>query len=188
MTSETIDRQKALSIIEKYIKNINLFHHMLAVEACMRWYAKTRNADQEKWGLTGLLHDFDWEIHPSSESHPCKGAEILRDNGVGEEIIKAILTHGNDPLYPRITDLEKYLYACDELTGFITAVALVRPSKSLSDLEPSSIKKKWKDKAFAAAVNRFEIENATADIGIPLWTHVANVITAMREISAELGL
>ena len=139
-------------------------------------------------GVVGLLHDFDWEIHPTLEEHPLKGAAILRQRGVSEEIVRAILSHGVETGVPRTSRLEKALYACDEITGLITAVALVRPSRVLADLEASSVKKKWKDRAFAAAIDRQEIEQAAQDLGVPVWEHVGNVIVAMRKIAPELGL
>lgn len=188
MDEKIFPREKALSIVNEYVKSVNLKRHMLAVEVCMRFYAKLFNTDADLWGITGLLHDFDWEIHPNSETHPFSGADLLRQKGVDEEIVKAILSHGEDPRFPRTTKLEKCLCACDELTGFITAVALVRPSRSLSDLTSDSVKKKWKNQAFAAAVDRTCIEKSVADFGLSLWEHVDNVIFAMREISRELGL
>jgi len=182
-----MDRDQALSLVRQYVKNGSLINHMLAVEAAMRFYAGKYGEDPDMWGLTGLLHDFDWEIHPSLEEHPLAGAPILRENGVSEEIITAILSHGSAGI-PRQTRLHKALYACDEITGLITAVALVRPSRSLYDLTASSVKKKWKDKAFAAGANREEIAQAAADFGVDLWIHVDNVILAMRGIAPELGL
>ena len=181
-------REEALAIVNTYIKNRHLVNHMLAVEAAMRFYAKKLNQDEELWGVTGLLHDFDWEIHPNAEEHPLAGAPLLREKGVPEEVIQAILSHGDHPEYPRVTLLQKGLFACDELTGLITAVALVRPSKSLYDLEASSVKKKWKDKAFAAGTNREEMERGAEDFGVPLWEHCTNVILAMRSIAKELDL
>ncbi|MGB9669164.1 MAG: HDIG domain-containing metalloprotein [Anaerolineales bacterium] len=183
-----MNRQEALDLVHQYVKNENLIHHMLAVEAAMRFYAEKYGEDAELWGIVGLLHDFDWEIHPTLEEHPQAGAPILRQHGVPEEIIHAVLSHADHTGIARINRMEKALYACDELTGLITAVALVRPSRSLSDLEVSSVKKKWKDKAFAAGANRQEIEKATQELGIDLWEHVGNVITAMRRIAPELGL
>jgi putative nucleotidyltransferase with HDIG domain len=183
-----MDRTEALAFVRQYVKNEGLVRHMLAVEAAMRWYAEKLGQDVELWGLTGLLHDFDWEIHPTLTEHPLKGAAILRERGVSDEIIQAILSHGVETGVTRQSPMDKALYACDEITGFITAVALVRPSRSLSDLEASSVKKKWKDKAFAAAVDRQEIALAAEDFGVELWQHVANVILAMRTISKELGL
>lgn len=181
-------RDDALGIVNEYVKNQNLVRHMLAVEAVMRLYADKFGEDVETWGLTGLLHDFDWEIHPDLSQHPVAGAPILRQRGVPEEIVRAILSHGVDTGVLRQTRMEKALLACDEITGLVTAVALVRPSRSLADLEVSSVKKKWKDKAFAAGADRLEIEKETQDFGVELWEHVGNVIQAMRGIAGELGL
>jgi putative nucleotidyltransferase with HDIG domain len=183
-----MDRDAAMAIVRKYVKGENLINHMLAVEAAMRYYAEKYREDVELWGITGLLHDFDWEIHPSLEEHPAAGASILRANGVPEEIVLAILSHGTAGSVPRDTLLRKALVACDEITGLITAVALVRPSRSLYDLTSASVKKKWKDRAFAAGANREEISQAAADFGVELWEHVDNVILAMRRIAPQLGL
>lgn len=161
---------------------------MVAVEAAMRFYAQKFGEDADIWGITGILHDFDWEIHPTLEQHPMAGAPILRECGVPEEIVHAILSHADHTGVPRETSMQKALYACDEVTGLITAVALVRPSRSLCDLEPSSVKKKWKDRAFAAGANRDEIAKAAQEFNIELWEHVGNVIVAMRTIAPELGL
>jgi predicted hydrolase (HD superfamily) len=181
-------REEALSIVRYYVKNEHLVNHMLSVEAAMLFYARKLNQPEEIWGITGLLHDFDWEIHPTAADHPLAGAPLLREKGVSEEIIHAILTHGDHLDYPRETLLQKGLFACDEITGLITAAALVRPSKSLYDLEASSVKKKWKDKAFAAGVNREEMEKGAEAFGVPLWEHCTNVIMAMRGIAPTLGL
>ncbi len=183
-----MNRPEALSIVQEYVKNQNLVNHMLAVEAAMRFYARKLGADEELWGLTGLLHDFDWEIHPTLAEHPQAGAPILRERGVPEEIIRAILSHADHTGVPRETPMQKALYANDEITGLVTAVALVRPSRSLYDLTSSSVKKKWKDKAFAAGANRDEIARATQEFGMDLWEHTDNVILAMRGIAPELGL
>jgi putative nucleotidyltransferase with HDIG domain len=183
-----MNRDEALNIVREYVKNENLIKHMLAVEAAMRFYAAKFGEDQELWGVTGILHDFDWEIHPTLEEHPTAGAPILREKGVPEEIVRAILSHADHSGIPRQTHMEKALYACDEITGLITAVALVRPSRSLNDLEASSVKKKWKDRAFAAGANREEIAKAAQEFNIELWEHVGNVILAMRTIAGELGL
>jgi putative nucleotidyltransferase with HDIG domain len=183
-----MDRTEALALVREYVKNENLVRHMLAVEAAMRYYAEMFGEDVETWGLTGLLHDFDWEIHPTLEHHPQDGAAILREHGVPEVIIRGILSHADHTGVPRQSRMEKALLACDELTGLITAVVLVRPSRSLADLEVSSVKKKWKDKAFAAGANREEIARATEAFGIGLWEHVGHVIQAMRRIALELGL
>jgi putative nucleotidyltransferase with HDIG domain len=183
-----MNRPEALALVREFVKNENLVRHMLSVEAAMRFYAETYGADVEQWGLTGLLHDFDWEIHPTLEEHPMLGALILRERGVDEEIIQAILSHAERTGVPRDTPMRKALWACDEITGLITAVALVRPSRSLLDLEASSVKKKWKDKAFAAGTDRAEMEHAAADFGVELWEHVGNVTLAMRGIAPDLGL
>ncbi len=182
-----MNRSDALAIVREYIKNENLVRHMLAVEAAMRFYAEKFGEDVKTWGNTGLLHDFDWEIHPSLEQHPQDGAPILRERGVPEEIVRAIQSHADHTGVPRQTPMEKALYACDEITGLIVAVALVRPSRSLSDLKVKSVKKKWKDRSFAAGANREEIEDAAQEFGIELWEHVENVIEAMREVANDLG-
>lgn len=182
-----MNRQAAFAIVEEYISNLNLVRHMLAVEAAMRFYAAKLGQDQELWGITGLLHDFDWEIHPTLDEHPQAGAPILRQKGVPEVIVQAILSHADHTGVPRETLMEKGLFACDEITGLITAVALVRPSKSLDDLKVKSVKKKWKDHNFAAGANREEIAQATEEFGVELWEHVGNVILAMRGIGPELG-
>jgi len=181
-------REEALELVKEFVKNENLVHHMLAVESAMVFYAETLGEPIETWSVTGLLHDFDWEIHPTAEQHPAEGEPILRARGVPEEIIQAILAHGEHLHLPRNTTLAKALYACDEITGLITAVALVRPSRSLYDLEASSVKKKWKDKAFAAGANREEIARAAEEFGVLLWEHCGNVITAMRRIAPHIGL
>jgi putative nucleotidyltransferase with HDIG domain len=183
-----MNRSDALSIVQEYVKNEALIRHMLAVEAAMRFYAAKFNQDIDTWGMTGLLHDFDWEIHPTLEQHPLAGAPILREHGVPEEIVQAVLSHADHTGIARETLMQKALYACDEITGLITAVALVRPSRALHDLEPSSVKKKWKDRAFAAGANREEIAKAASEFNIELWEHTGNVILAMRQIAPELGL
>ena len=183
-----MNREEALAIVREYVKNENLVRHMLAVEAAMRFYAAQYGENPDLWGAAGLLHDFDWEIHPTLEGHPQAGAPILRQRGVPEPLIRAVLSHADHTGVPRQSRMEKALYACDEITGLIIAVALVRPSRSLSDLAVSSVKKKWKDKAFAAGANREEIARAAEEFGIDLWEHVGNVILAMRPIAAELGL
>jgi putative nucleotidyltransferase with HDIG domain len=181
-------RVEALAIVREYVKNEGLVRHMLCVEAAMRFYAEKFGEDIELWGLTGLLHDFDWEIHPTIEEHPIQGAPILEQHGVDPVIVRAILSHGDNTGVSRDSRMEKTLNACDEITGLISAVALVRPSRSVYDLEPSSVKKKWKDKAFAAGTDRSGMELATAEFGMDLWEHVGNVIAAMRRIAPELGL
>ncbi|MDX9865427.1 MAG: HDIG domain-containing protein [Anaerolineaceae bacterium] len=183
-----MDRIQALKIVEEFVKNRGLINHMLCVEAAMRWYAETLDQDVETWGLAGLLHDFDWEIHPTMEEHPTAGAPILRERGVSEEVVQAILSHGVETGVPRDTLMRKALYACDEITGLITAVALVRPSKSLYDLKAKSVKKKWKDRSFAAGANREEIAEGAEAFEVELWQHTTNVIMAMRSIAPEIGL
>jgi putative nucleotidyltransferase with HDIG domain len=183
-----VNRTEALALVREFVKNENLVRHMLAVEAAMRFYAEKYSEDVETWGITGLLHDYDWEIHPTLDEHPQAGVDLLNARGVPEPIIRAILSHADHTGVPRQTRMEKALYACDEITGLITAVALVRPSHSLLDLEVSSVKKKWKDRAFAAGANREEIARASEEFGIELWEHVSNVIQAMRRIAPELGL
>jgi putative nucleotidyltransferase with HDIG domain len=183
-----MNRDEALAIVREYIENENLVRHMLSVEAAMRFYAEKLGQDVETWGMTGLLHDFDWEIHPTLEEHPQAGEPILRERGVPEVIIRAILSHADHTGIPRESQMEKALYACDEITGLITAVALVRPSHSLYDLKARSVKKKWKDRSFAAGANREEIARAAEEFDVDLWEHVTNVILAMRRIAPELGL
>ena len=181
-------RDEALALVREYVKNEGLVRHMLSVEAAMRFYAEKYGQDVELWGVTGLLHDFDWEIHPTSEQHPIEGAPILRQRGVDDVIVRAILSHGDHTGVSRDSLMEKALNACDEITGLVMAVALVRPSRSLSDLEASSVKKKWKDKAFAAGTDRSQMEKAAEEFGVELWEHVGNIIIAMRRIAPELGL
>jgi len=181
-------REEAMSIVMEYVKSPSLINHMLAVEAAMCFYAEKYGEDVEKWGVVGLLHDFDWEIHPTLESHPQDGAPILRQRGVPEEIVRAVLSHADHTGVARVSRMEKALSACDEITGLITAVALVRPSKSLMDMEVSSVKKKWKDRAFAAGANRAEIEQSAQEFGVDLWEHTGNVLLALRRIAPQLGL
>ena len=183
-----MNRTEAYTIVQQYVKNNNLINHMLAVEAAMRFYATKLNQNIETWGITGLLHDFDWEIHPNLDEHPLSGEPILRNHQVPEVIIRAILSHANHTGIPRNSLMEKGLFACDEITGLITAVALVRPSKSLYDLTVQSVKKKWKDKTFAAGADRNQMEQGAEEFGVDLWEHTSTVITAMQSIAPELGL
>lgn len=183
-----MNRNDALAIVNKYVKNPNLVKHMLAVEAAMRFYARKYGEDEEKWAVAGLLHDFDWEIHPTLEEHPLAGEPILRNHGVPEEIIHAVLSHASHTGIPRETLMEKALFACDEVTGLITAVALVRPSRALYDLKVKSVKKKWKDKSFASGADREEMEQGAEELGVELWEHVTNVIKAMDSIAESLDL
>jgi putative nucleotidyltransferase with HDIG domain len=184
-----MNREQAYQIVTEYIKNDGLIKHMLSVEAAMRAYARKYGSDAESWGLVGLLHDFDWEIHPTLDEHPMKGAPILRERGVAEDDINTILSHAEHSGVPRTTPRDKALFAVDELTGLITAVALVRPSKSLLDVTPDSVKKKFKDKAFAAGANRDDIRSGAEELGVDLWSeHVPLVLMAMQGIAGELGL
>jgi putative nucleotidyltransferase with HDIG domain len=183
-----MDREAALAIVKEYVENQNLIRHMLAVEAAMRDYAVIYSEDPEKWGVVGLLHDFDWEMHPDLERHPQDGAPILRARGVPEEIIRCILSHADHTGIPRISVMEKALFACDEITGLIVAVALVRPNRSIHGLKVRSVRKKWKAPRFAANVNREEIARAAEELGVDLWEHVERVIGSMAGIAPELGL
>ncbi len=183
-----MDRETAYGIVTEFVKNDGLVRHMLSVEAAMRAYAIKFGEDPEPWGLAGLLHDFDWEIHPTLEQHPQAGAPILRERGVPEEIIRCIQSHADHTGVAREKPMDKVLAAVDELTGLITACALVRPSRSLSDLTAKSVKGKWKDKAFAAGVDRAEIEAHVRALGVDLTEHVTYTIEAMRPIAPRLGL
>ncbi len=183
-----MDRAKAWEILNTYVKNENLVKHCLAVEAAMRGYARKHGEDEEKWAITGLLHDFDYEVHPAADKHPAAGALILREAGVSEDIIYAILSHAEYLNLERKSPMDKCLYAVDELAGFIVAVALVRPNKSLAEVEASSVKKKMKDKAFARAVRREDISAGAESLGLSLEEHITQVIEAMREIAPQLGL
>lgn len=183
-----MDREEALAIVREYVKSESLVRHMLSVEAAMRFYARKFGEDEALWGLAALLHDFDWEIHPGLDKHPQDGAPILRERGVPEEVVEIILSHAEHTGVPRDSQVRKALYACDEITGLITATALVRPSKSILDVKIKSVKKKWKNKAFAAGTNRDEMEVAFEEFGIEQWEHVENVLEAMKGIAAELGL
>ena len=182
------NRQEAYDLLCEYTKNPNLIKHMLAVEAAMRAYAIRFGENTDLWGLTGLLHDFDYEKHPSPEEHPMVGIGILTEKGYPEEMLQAIKAHAPYLGVPRHTMLDKALVACDELTGFIVAVALMRPSKSLSDLKVSSVKKKMKQSGFARGVNREDIITGAEELGVSLEEHISFVIEAMRGISDQLGI
>ena len=180
-------RDEALEILHEHVANENLRKHAYAVEAAMRAYAEKLGEDAEYWGVVGLLHDFDWEIHPTLEEHPSKGSDILRERGVDEALIEDIAAHAPHTGIPRDTPVRKALFAVDELTGFIVACALVRPTR-ISDLKAKSVKKKMKDSSFAAAVNRDDIRDGAEELGVDLTEHITFVIEAMRGISEELGL
>jgi putative nucleotidyltransferase with HDIG domain len=184
-------REQAWKLLNEYTKNPNLIKHALAVEAGMRAYARRFGEDEEQWAVVGLIHDFEYERYPDlgPEGHPFKGAEILRELGWSEELIRAVQAHA--PALTGVTPettLEKAIYAVDELTGLITAVALVRPSKSILDVKVRSVKKKWKDKSFAAGVDRADIEEGAEMLGVPLAEHIGIVLEAMQGIADDLGL
>ena len=181
-------RGEALALLHEYTQGPGLRKHAYAVEAAMRAHARRLSADEDAFGLVGLLHDFDYEKYPSLDDHPFRGSEILEAQGYPEWFRRAILSHGDHTGVPRVTDLEKCLFACDELCGFITACALITPTKSLAALEVPSVRKRMKDKAFARSVNRDDIVKGAADLGIDLDEHIAFVIGAMRGIAAELSL
>jgi putative nucleotidyltransferase with HDIG domain len=181
-------RDQALKIVHEFVSNENLIRHMLAVEAAMQDYALFFGEDPEEWRVAGLLHDFDWEIHADLETHPQDGAPLLRERGVPEKIIRCILSHADHTGVPRESQMERALFACDEITGLITAVALVRPTRSIHDVKIKSVKKKWKDLRFAANVNREDIERGAQAMGVDLWEHVGRVIQSMQRIAPELGL
>lgn len=182
------DRAAAWCLLTEFTHSESLRKHALAVEACMRAYARKLSGDENLWAVVGLLHDFDYEKYPSLEDHPYRGNEILKQRGYSDEICKAILSHAEYTGVPRETPMEKALFACDELAGFITACALVKPGKSLAEVEASTVKRKMKDKAFARSVNRNDITSGAADLGVDLEQHIAFCIEAMRTIAPELGL
>ena len=182
-----VAREEAWSLLTEFTQSESLRKHALAVEACMRAYARKLGGDESLWGLVGLIHDFDYEKYPSAEDHPFKGSEILKERGYSEEIRRAILSHAEYSGVPRETPMEKALFACDELAGFITAATLVKPSKSLSELDAKSVRKKMKDKAFARSVNRADIVNGAADLGVDLEEHITFCIEAMKKRASELG-
>jgi len=181
-------RAEAWALLTEYTQNESLIKHALAVEAAMRAYARRLGGNEEEWGVVGLLHDFDYERHPTMEEHPLKGAEILRARGYPDEMIRAIVSHADHSGEPRDTPMKKALFAVDELTGFITAVTLVRPGKRVADVTAQSVKKKMKDKAFARAVSREEMRAGSELLGIDFDEHVATVIAAMTSAADVLGL
>jgi len=181
-----LTRETAWALLTEHTKGESLRKHALAVEAAVRGYARTFGEDEEMWGFVALLHDFDYEQYPDLKDHPFKGADILRARGCPEFVVRAILSHGEHTNTPRESKLEHTLFACDEMAGFITAAALVRPSKSVRDLE--SVIKRMKDKAFARGVSREDLRKGADELGIPLEEHIANVIAFMRERAEALGL
>lgn len=182
------DRQAAWGLLCEYTSSENLRKHAMAVEACMRAYARRFAEDEDKWGITGLLHDFDYEKYPSAQDHPFRGNEILARLGWPEDIRRAIMSHADYSGVKRETRMEKALFACDELAGFITAAALIRPDKSIHGLEAKSVRKRMKDKAFARAVSREDMVNGAAELGVDLDDHIAFCIKAMKGIADKLGL
>ena len=180
-------RQEAMELLHEYTKGESLRKHALAVEATMRAYASKLGEDEEKWGVVGLLHDFDYEKYPEAPDHPLKGSEILKEQGVSEEIRTAILSHASYTGIPRDTKMARILFACDELCGFISACAVIRPNK-IADLKVKSVKKKLKDKGFARAVSRDDIQKGAEEAGLDLSEHIALVIESMRDIAGDLGL
>jgi putative nucleotidyltransferase with HDIG domain len=183
-----MDRASTIQFLQQHVKTDVLMRHLLGVEAAMRAYAWKFGEDEEKWGIAGLVHDFDWEIAPTPESHPKYGAQLLRKAGYPEEIVRAVLTHGDHTGIPRESRMEKTLFAVDELSGFVRAVALVRPSKSLEDVTPDSVRKKMKDKKFAADVKREDITKGAEEMGLELDGHIQFVIDALKPVAKDLGL
>jgi len=181
-------REAAWYLLTEFTQSEGLRKHALAVEACMRAYARKMGGDEALWGLAGLIHDFDYERWPSAQDHPYRGNEILKERGYSEEIRRAIMSHAEYTGVSRDTPMEKALFACDELAGFLTACALVKPGKSLAEVEAKSVRKKMKDKAFARSVNRDDIINGAADLGVDLEEHIAFCIEAMKGIAGEMGL
>jgi putative nucleotidyltransferase with HDIG domain len=188
MTRDELTRARAWSLLTEYTKGESLLKHALAVEAAVRGYARRFGEDEELWAITALLHDFDYERWPDLTNHPFRGAEILREEGYPDEIVRAILSHADYSGVPRESPLEKTLFACDEMSGFVTAAALVRPSKSVLDLEAASVKKRMKDKAFAKNVKREDLVAGAELLGLPLEQHITNVIESLREQAEALGL
>jgi putative nucleotidyltransferase with HDIG domain len=183
-----MDRDQALAILHEFTKSESLRKHALAVEACVVAYAQKLGTDEQKWSVTALLHDFDYEMHPDAPDHPMKGEPILAERGADEEVRRAILSHANYSGVSRESLLERTLFACDELAGFLTAVSYVKPSKSIAEVDVKSVRKKLKDKAFARSVNREDIDNGARELGVDLDEHIDFCIKAMQARAAELGL
>ena len=183
-----LSRDEAWALVAEYTQSESLRKHMLGVEAAVRGYAREFGEDEDDWGAVALLHDFDYERYPDQQNHPFRGVEILQAKGYPEWVTRAILSHADYSGVPRQSRLEKTLYACDEMSGFVTAAALVRPSKSVLDLEAASVLKRMKDKAFARAVSRDDLKRGAEELGLPLDQHVANVIAFMRVRADALGL
>src|SRR6185295_14472014 len=184
----SMDRNAAWALLTEYTKSDSLLKHAMGVEAAVRGYARKFGANEDEWGVVALLHDFDYERWPSADDHPFRGCEILKAQGYPEWVTRAILSHAEYSGVPRESPLEKTLWACDEMAGFVTAASLVRPSKSVLDLEASSVIKRMKDKAFAKGVSRDDLRQGAEELGLPLDEHVTNVITFLRERADLLGL
>jgi putative nucleotidyltransferase with HDIG domain len=182
-----VTRERAWQTLTRYTKSESLLRHALAVEASVRHYARRHGENEELWGCTALLHDFDYEIHPTLDKHPQDGARLLREEGYPEELVDAVLSHAEHLAIPRDTELKKHLFACDELSGFVHACGLVRPM-GLEGLEPKSVRKKLKQPSFAAGVHRDEVYAGAELIGLELDEHIANVVSALRPIADRLGL
>lgn len=183
-----LTRESAWLLLTEYTQSETLRKHALAVEAAVRFYARTFGENEDQWAAVALLHDFDYEKYPTLEDHPFRGAEILREKGYPEWVVRAVLSHADHTKVARESRLEHTLFACDEMSGFVTAAALVRPTKSVLDLEAPSVIKKMKDKAFARAVNRDDLRKGAEELGLALADHVTNVITGLREQAEALGL
>ena len=181
-------REEAWELMTQWTESESLRKHMLAVEIAMRGAARRLGEDEELWGITGLLHDFDYEKYPNVPEHPLKGSEVLREEGYSEEIVRAILAHATETGVPRDTPLAKYLFAVDELSGFLTAVAYVRPSRTLAEVDVPAVRKKMKDKGFARSVNREDIVNGAAELGVDLDAHIALVLSDLQAEADRLGL
>jgi putative nucleotidyltransferase with HDIG domain len=188
MMDGDMDREQAWNLLCEFTKTEGLRKHALAVETCVTAYARKLGEDEAKWSVTALLHDFDWEIHPQLPDHPVKGEPILAERGVEEEIRRAILSHASHSGVPRVSPLEKTLFACDELAGFITAISYVKPKRSVFEVDVASVKKKMKDKAFARSVNRQEIVQGAEELGIPLEEHIDFCVKAMQANAEALGI
>ena len=183
-----LTREAAWTLLCEWTESEALRKHALAVEAAVRFYARKFGENEEEWGVVALLHDFDYERYPTLENHPFRGAEALRERGYPEWLVRAVLSHADHTNTPRESRLEHTLFACDEMAGFVTAASLVRPSRSVLDLEASSVVKRMKDKAFARAVSRDDLKKGAEELGLPLAEHISNVIAGMREQAGALGL
>ena len=183
-----MDRDQTIDFLNRHVKTEMLMRHLLCVEASMRGYARKFGEDQDRWGIAGLLHDFDWEICPTPTDHPTHGAQILKVHGYPEDIIRAVLTHGDHTEVKRESLMEHTLFAVDELSGFVRAVALVRPSKSLDDVTPRSVRRKMRDKGFAQGVNRDDLARGAEELGVEFDEHIAFVVESMAPVSAQIGL